>query len=407
MTNDVLIVGGGVAGLTAAIELAQLNLRATVVEKGDFPGGHAIRFTCKATNACVKCGACMAEEKLKTAVSHPGITILPGSRVREIAKDGRFSTTIETSPRFIDPVRCSNCGICFDKCPFGAIQRGFSAHHLPWYALSREKCRYVLDGSCTVCRDACPERAISLDKQAANHTVEADAVIIATGFQAFDPIDKPYGYDRFPNVVTNLELERILRRQGRVKRPSDGKIPGRIAFIQCVGSRDAKLGHLWCSKVCCGSALRMARLIKKRQPDTALTVFYMDIQTFGKDFKPFYDEAREEIQFQRAIPADIFPDEDDGLRVTYFDQPNRESRQEQFDLVSLSVGLLPGPDTAEIAQIFGLSVADNGFLDYEHAQADSGVFVVGTAREPMSIAETVAGAGQIAWQVHRYLNLQA
>ena len=404
MAKEVLIVGGGVAGLTAALELAQMNLRTTIIEKENFPGGHAIRFTCKATEACVKCGACVVEEKLKCALAHPDITIQTGSKVCKVEKSGAFSVTFESSPVVIDPQKCNNCGVCFQKCPFDAIDRGSSAHQSPWYALNREKCRYILDGSCTLCQAECPEKAISLDEQKATHTASADAVLIATGFQAFDPIDKPYGYGRFPNVITNLELEQLLRRKGAVLRPSDDQIPERIAFIQCVGSRDAKLGHLWCSKVCCASALRMARLIKKRRPETDLTVFYMDIQTYGKDFDLFYDESKEEIHFQRAIPADIYPDKEDQLLVTFFDPSTRKSRQEQFDLVVLSVGLLPGPDNPNLGDIFGLNVSGDGFLYNSDERNVDGVFVTGTARGPMSIAESIANAGQAAWQVYCHLN---
>ena len=404
MAKDVLIVGGGVAGLTAALELADMNMRTTVIEKDNFPGGHAIRFTCKAAEACVKCGACMVEEKLKFALAHPDITIQAGSKVSRVEKNGSFAVTIESTPVVIDPQKCNNCGVCYQKCPFDAIDRGSSVHHSPWYALNREKCRYILDGSCTLCQDECPEKAITLDKQTTTHTASADAVVVATGFQSFNPVDKPYGYGHFPNVITNLELEHLLRRKGAVLRPSDGMPPERIAFIQCVGSRDAKLGHLWCSKVCCGSAIRMARLIKKRRPETALTVFYMDIQTYGKDFDRFYAETQEEIHFQRAIPADIYPDEEDRLQVTFFDQSNRKSRLEPFDLVVLSVGLLPGSDNPNLGEIFGLNVTGDGFLSDSDERTVNGVFVTGAARGPMSIAESIATAGQVAWQVYCHLN---
>ena len=150
----------------------------------------------------------------------------------------------------------------------------------------------------------------------------------------------------------------------------------------------------------------MARLIKKRCPETDLTVFYMDIQTYGKDFDRFYTDSQAEIHFQRAIPADIYPGKKDGLMVTFFDSSTRESRQEQFDLVVLSIGLTPGSDNTDLAETFGLNADDDGFFDNADMRSENGVFVTGASLGPMSIAESIANAGQAAWQVCRHLNSQ-
>jgi heterodisulfide reductase subunit A len=242
-------------------------------------------------------------------------------------------------------------------------------------------------------------RQASAEKQE-DLTREADAVILATGFKPFDPQSKPYGYGRFPNVVTNLELERILRQRSIPVRPSDRATPERIAFVQCVGSRDEHLGHLWCSKVCCASALRAARLIKMRRPEIDITFFYIDVQTFGKDFQTFYDGARDEVTMVRALPGDVFVAAADRLRMAYFDPKGRQSREELFDLVVLSVGITPAVDNRALARLFQVTLEQSGFLP---GFPGPGVFSAGTARGPMSIAESIVSAGQAALQAAEYL----
>jgi heterodisulfide reductase subunit A len=403
--KNVLIIGGGVAGLSAAVELADLGIRVELVEKYNFLGGHAIGYACKAIhNTCVKCSACMVEEKLQLAVSHPNITILTNSQIQNIFKGNRFSAGIHQEPLHIDPHKCTNCGLCFDRCPIdGAIFQGFSKNNHPFYAVNKEKCLYFKDQSCTICRDECPETAIDLDKKSSDHSIEADAVLIAIGFKPFNPKDKPYGYKRFKNVVTGLELEAMLKQFGRAKKPGDNKLPKKIAFIQCVGSRDTKLNHLWCSKVCCGSALRMARMIKERQPETEITFFYIDVQTFGKDFEQFYRVVQEDVQMIRTIPGDIHETNGQHLKVNYVDNQSHNTLEEIFDLVVLSVGITPCEDIGTMSQMFTIAPSELGFLE---TGDKNGVFTAGTVQGPMSIPEAIAGAGSAVWQIIKYLNVR-
>lgn len=339
--KNVLVLGGGAAGLSAALDLTGLGVGVELVEKSAVLGGHARNFTCKAADKCVKCGACVVEEKLKDVLQHPDIRVLTNSRVQKITKsDGRFSVMLKKKSE--DP-----------------------------------------------------------DKGNRLWSREADAIILATGFSAFNPEQKPYGYNIFDNVITSLELERMLRQDSRVSRPSDSKAPGKIAFIQCVGSRDAKLGHLWCSKICCGSALRMSGLIRTRQPETEITFFYIDVQTSGKDFQDFYEKSQSDIRMIRAIPGDIFKTEDDRLQVTFFDNAAHKNVEEIFDLVVLSVGILPGEDTKELAGLLSLKIADSGFAEF----SGEGVFTAGAAQGPMSIAESVASAGHAALETVKYLGI--
>ena len=342
-SRHILIIGGGVAGLSAALQLTNFDYSITLIEQSGALGGHAARFSCKATHQCVKCGACLLEQKLNQITQHPNIEIILETSIQNIGKDRRFFIDIQT---------------------FETTERNGKKLH--------------------------------------NNRLEADAIIVATGFKPFNPELKPYGYNRFEDVITNLELENMLRAEGAVKRPSNDALPENIAFIQCVGSRDAKLNHLWCSKICCGSALRMANRIKWQQPDTQITVFYIDIQTFGKDFEVFFSRIREDIRLIRTIPGDIIETENSRLQVSYFEA---ESKEEIFDLVVLSVGMMPQKANFDLFKQLYLSAGgDSGPMQYETFTFPfrEGVFPAGSVLAPMNIADSIASAQKAAQNVVEY-----
>lgn len=337
--KQVLIVGGGVAGVSAAMDLARLGIHVELIEKADELGGHVRQFTCKATHKCVKCGACIIEEKIRDTLSHPNINVYTGVRLNNIQRTERFSATL-------------------------------------------------------------------VDKNGSDNALEADAVIIASGFNAFNPENKPYGYRLFDNVITNLELERMLRQERFLRRPSDNQVPEKIAFIQCVGSRDAKLNHLWCSKVCCASALRMAGVIKTKQPEVGIGFFYMDVQNFGKDFPAFYSRVQNDIHMIRAIPGDVYKAGDDRLIVNYFSPGAPKATEAIFDMIILSVGITPGQDNKGLADMLNVGLDDSGFFrdSAESNEDDSpAIFFAGTTKGPMSIADSIADAGRVVWDVVNYL----
>ncbi|MBW2018676.1 MAG: FAD-dependent oxidoreductase [Deltaproteobacteria bacterium] len=410
--KKVLVIGGGIAGLTAAWELARLDLDVKLIEKSSFLGGHAIQFCCKAADECQKCGACLVEKRLLEVIEEPRIKVYLKSEIEKMNRNSRFSYTLSQRSLYIDSQRCTNCGLCFEKCPAdGAVIRGYSKNNVPLYAIDETHCLHFKDGSCRLCEDLCPEKAINLDPEPDRVSGEADAIVVASGFQTFDPVNRPrYGYGINKNLITALDLERMLREKGEVLRPSDDKVPERIAFIQCVGSRDHKLQHGFCSQVCCGYAMRMAEAIHYRHPGAEVTIFYMDIQNCGKNFSKFYERCKDHIRFVRFMPGDIFQGEQDQLILCYGDEKDGHSVREPFDLVVLSVGIMPGPSNASLADMLKLDLDEHGFFAFADpldstSTSQQGVFLAGTAQGPKDIADTMAQAGQAAQRVAHYLGV--
>jgi len=400
--KHVTVIGGGVAGLSAALALSRFDLNVDVIESSPFLGGHAIRLACKATDACVKCGACIVEEKLLQALQNPRIRLFTNARIENMRQNQGFHYDRWQTPHRVDPDRCTFCGQCLDLCPRGAIQTGTSSGHKPFYALNPQLCRSAHDEDCQACQHGCPENAIRLDAETTQEACQSDAVILATGFTPFDPEIKPYGYRRFQNVITNLELEEKLRHTAGPLMTPEGKVVQNIAFIQCVGSRDAKLNHLWCSRICCGSSLRSARLIEWRQPDIVVTFFYIDIQNVGKNFDQFYSKAQGHFNFERSIPADIFEGNDGRLQVHFADSQTQEGKEATFDMVVLAIGLCPPQPLSNQKEAIDQRTTDDGFI--QDTETSTGIFAAGTATGPMGIAESVASAESAAWSTIRYLH---
>ena len=374
--NKVMVIGGGVAGLTAAWELAQSGVAVELVEKAGHLGGHAIQYACKATDTCQQCGACPVEKVLKDVAGHSGITVRLGAQVDKIAKNGRFDISLSPAPAAEAGAECSGD---YAAAPVPcAAKNGFSKNNA------------------------------AVKSAGAEGTVAVDAVVLASGFTPFDATRKgTYGYGQWPNVITGLELETIKRAAGKVVRPSDGQPPQKVAFIQCVGSRDERLGNLWCSKVCCPYALRTAMSMRHKDPELDVTIFYMDIQNTGNDFPAFYEQCRNDLTFVRNIPVDVYPLENDRLQTRFMDDEGNPVNAE-FDMLVLSIGIMPGADNAALAEQFGLSLNPDGFFAASNSlnavgTAADGVFLAGTVQGPKNIANSMAHAGQSAREVLKYL----
>ncbi|MFO7964446.1 MAG: FAD-dependent oxidoreductase [Desulfobacterales bacterium] len=389
--KSILVIGGGIAGLTSAWELSRFGYNVELIEKTCFLGGHGIQFCCKATDECVQCGACSVEDMLKKVVEAPNITIHLATEVESIHRNGTFSVKLKKSSL---QTADSEQGI------IQGIIKGYSKNNRPLYV--------VVDPQKA---DHIPEDAVNVKNLGTDGRLEADAVILASGFEPFRAeIKSTYGYGRFKNVITGMDLERLKRNYGRVVRPSDEKPPERIAFIQCVGSRDERLGNLWCSQVCCPYAMRMARDVKYNNQEAKITIFYMDIQNAGKNFPEFYAKCKSEMKFVRTIPVDVFPLENDRLKMRYLDEPNGTPVEDEFDLIVLSIGITPGPDNRALAELLGLSLNKDGFVASTDSlnrttTAANGVFMAGTIEGPKTIAASIAHAGHAAREVMKFLGV--
>jgi heterodisulfide reductase subunit A2 len=322
-SGAVAIVGAGIAGIQAALDIANSGFRVYIIEEKPSVGG--VMAQLDKTFPTNDCSSCMMGPKLVEMANHPNIEILAYTDVMDITGNpGRFELTIKKKARAIDPEKCVGCGVCAAKCPtkvsdefnIGLNQR--KAVYIPYpqavpliYTIDKEHCRYFTKGKCRICEKVCKNKAVVFDQPDVIETIQAGAVILSGGFEPFKASLKgEYGHGRFPNVVTSLEYERILSAagpyQGHIKRLSDGKKPHRIAWIQCVGSRDAHLGRPHCSSVCCMYATKQAIITKEHEADIDTTVFYIDMRAHGKGFERFYERAKSQYGV-RYIRSGWFP----------------------------------------------------------------------------------------------------
>jgi heterodisulfide reductase subunit A len=404
MKKDAVIIGGGVAGLWCASELSRMGFESIIVEKAPYPGGHVAKYCCKATDQCQRCGACLLEDVFDTVEASELITNYFRTTATKIARENSsFKFTLIRQPLRIQPDQCNECGKCLEICPSpGALSRSPVSNQV---YLNEDACLFFKDASCRACADACPENACHLQASAEDIQVEAPAVVLACGFKAFDAAEKPrFGYGRIPGVITGLDLDSILRNDNFDQGNGERHIQS-VAFIQCVGSRDPKIGHNYCSRVCCGYALRLARLLRHRFPGIQPSMFYMDIQSFDRDFERRLDVARREVRLIRAIPSEIHLSAD-GRPELIYRGPDENKVFEAFDLVVLSIGIAPDPSLGGLAELLGVKSNEDEFLglDGDDVFTDStGVFVAGAIQGPKSIEETVSHAIRTAGETASYL----
>jgi heterodisulfide reductase subunit A len=416
---DAIVVGGGIAGMQASLDLADQGYQVALVERQPSIGGKMAALS--KVFPTLDCCSCITTPKMSAVAHHDNITLLTYCEVRSLERKGKgYVAHLVKKPRYVDISACTGCRQCEYVCPIDVpdpFQMGMTAHRairVPFSTAVPQQA--VLDIEhcllCGKCEKACPVEAIDFTQQPENCQIEAGAIVLATGYETTPRSAKTeYGRGRLPNVIDGLMMERLLAPTGpylHVLRPSDGREPDSIAYVQCAGSRDQTLGVPYCSRVCCMYAIKQAMLISGTLPMADITIYYMDIRTFGKGYEQFYRNAQAMgIEFVKAKVGKITEDEDHNpiLRVEAVEEGSKIGER-KFDLVVLSVGMLPGYNPLET---YGVSVAGDGFIESPSpnmaptATNQAGIFATGAAIGPMDIVDSIVMAGAAAAEAAAYL----
>jgi heterodisulfide reductase subunit A2 len=419
---DALVIGGGIAGLQSALDLASQGYRVLIAERKSSIGGHMISLS--KVYPTLDCASCITTPKMSAAAHHPNIEILTNTEVEEIYSDESGHTIrLLCKPTYVNADKCIGCRLCEYACdteysdPFENGLGAVRAIAVPFTNAIPQKA--VLDaehcGTCGSCLRVCPTDAIDFGQTAHSLDVHADAVIVASGYQLNSMNLKPqYNAARSTDIISPLAMERLLAPHGpygRVLRPFDGKIPSSVAFVQCAGSRDESIGVPYCSRVCCMYAMKQAMLLSGALPIADITIYYMDIRAFGKGYEEFYQNAKAMgINFVRGKVARIDPVDrgDLLLHVEMTEETGGAVKQQRHDLVVLAQGMIAQWDPSECTPVLrdGDGFVATPDLISPTATTAPGIFVAGAAAGPKDIVDTITEAGAAAMQASRYLHQQ-
>jgi len=419
---DALVVGGGIAGLQTALDLADQGFSVAVVEKDASIGGKMIRLS--KVFPTLDCASCITTPKMAAAAHHANITLLTYCDLKSLDRNGAgFQATVVQQSRYVDAEKCIGCRQCEYNCPVlvsDPEQGGFCgtkaiaipfSNAIPQIAvLDPEQCML-----CGKCASVCPTEAIDYFQEPTTFTIEANTAVLTTGFELTPVTDKPqYGRGTIPNVIDSLQMERLLAPHGpynRVLRPSDGMEPDNIAYVQCAGSRDKSMGVPYCSRVCCMYAIKQAMLLSGALPLADITIYYMDIRAFGKGYEQFYQNAQAMgINFVKAKVAFIEPGENGNAILHYEDQVGGGITTAEHDLTVLSMGMVPSWNPAGICPV---ARGDDRFIQTIRPKLAptltdmEGVFTAGAGAGPKDIVDTITEAGSAATEAANYLSARS
>jgi len=411
----VLVIGGGITGITAAIDLGNAGYKVVMVERLPSVGGRMLQLS--ETFPTLDCAQCTLTPRTVESGQHPNVTLKTSCEVEKLSgAPGDFEVLVRQKRTFVDWNKCTGCGTCIEKCPslgVAAFERD-AGKMKAIYTLSPQavpnkpqidpdRCRYLTRGKCGVCAKVCPVGAIDYEQRESFFTVKVGAIVVATGFDIYDwkKLMPEYGGGKIPDVIDGLTIERFLSASGptagAMKRPSDGRTPKEVVFIQCVGSRNPEFHKSYCSRVCCTHSIENALELKRRNADMSVYILYRDIRTYGER-EYLYKAAREAgvifIRYRLENKPQVTVD-GDKIRVSVIDHVLGRPVVIETDLLSLASAVVPTADD-KLAQLFKVPLNDDGFFVEKHAKlgpsefATDGVFLCGLAHYPKPIDESVA-----------------
>ncbi len=419
MEKAVMVIGGGVAGIQAALDLADKGLIVHLVEKTPSIGGRMAQLD--KTFPTNDCSICILAPKMADCFSHPNTNVITYAEVVGVEGSvGNFKVKVLKKARFVDETKCTGCGECLEKCPSKVVndwEMGLTnrkAIYIPFMqavprvmTIDKDHCLKLTKDKCGNCMKVCKRGAINYEMKDQILEFEVGAIIVATGFDVWDPTPSTeYGYGRYPNVFTAMEYERMINAagptHGHIHRRSDKERPKKMAFIQCVGSRNPQVGHPYCCAVCCMHSTKEAMLAKEHYDDIESTIFYKDMRACAKGFYEYVERAKRDYSV-RYINSDATVQEnpDNHNPVVVYDVGGRQ-QSEEFDLVVLATTLVPKKETAELAKLLGLKVDEFGFLESSDRilgpgrTVRPGVYLAGYAAGPADIPESVAQGSSAA-----------
>ncbi|MFW9963782.1 MAG: hydrogenase iron-sulfur subunit [Candidatus Sifarchaeia archaeon] len=424
MTQRAMIVGGGVAGITSALELADAGIDTVIVEREGFLGGHMAKWD--KLFPTFDCSICILGPMMTRMARHPKIRIMTLAEVTDVKGNvGRYRVTVKQKPRYVDIETCTGCNRCIEVCPVEVADE-YSNGLGKRKAMVRPSIDAVpiapyIDSynciGCQSCSGVCEPKSLRYDEIEHTEVIDVGAVILATGFQPFDPtVVEEFGYGQIPDVITSLELERLVNPEGpsggKLVRPSNGKPPRNIVFVPCVGSRSHRFNRPYCSRVCCTAAVKEAMQVKQQLPDCDAYVFYTDMRVFGKGQEELYVRAADEykITFVRGTLEVVHDPVSDKVTVRAEDTLVRKMIEFETDLIVLMIGMDAEPSNIELSRMFKTPLDENGFFLERHPKlspsstALKGVFLAGVSQGPKDIADSVAHAGLAASKVKTLLS---
>ncbi len=421
-----LVIGGGIAGIQTALDIADAGFDVDIVEKQPTIGGKMTQLD--KTFPTLDCAACILTPKMVDCAQHEKINIYAYSEVTEVKGFvGNFTVTIKKKARYVDTTKCTGCGLCTEKCPMKKVPNEFNlgmdnrrAIYIPFAqavpkvaTIDPDYCNMLKNGKCGVCAKVCTAGAIDYKQQDELIEEKYGAIVVATGYNPIklDNFDE-FGYSQSKDVITSLEFERLTNAagptSGQLLRPSDGEHPHTIVFVQCVGSRDTSgCGKPYCSKICCMYTAKHAMLTREKYPDTDVYVFYIDVRTPGKNFDEFYRRAVEEygVHYVKGMVGKVAPQADGKLMVQASDLISNEQLHIQADLVVLAAAIEPDKSARPLATMLTASMDTNDFFTEAHPKLrpvespTAGIFLSGACQGPKDIPETVSQAGAAAAKV--------